>query len=394
MGRFVLKIMNMRKYIYLLMTLIAFACTDEMSESGDSGEKIGKEYMLSFSAKSEDGIINDNITTRSDSPVDEDGRPVGRYTLDYMYLHVGDQALKLNLNQDSIARVRAVFTDKDHIQLTDSISGSSITNVLIYPASTIYFSSQQGHEVTMTQSDVTTPAGNSTYAPIGDVLFRSNEHALGVGRDNELTIDGVEWKDRGEVVDITMNRATSFITGNLVLANYENTEQRPNSDFNGWSARFFVSNFPISYDLERVSGFETKVGRCKDEGGDTRGIVSLTDEYKSFSETSATNHDHSINYYGYGIYDNSYSFVYWYSRLSDLTVYVSISNGSITKTLKVPLTSESGLNYNYNLVLSIVVDYQSVKDAFSQTTTGLATKSSSEFGDFLDVPYLVFVKQQ
>ena len=97
---------------------------------------------------------------------------------------------------------------------------------------------------------------------------------------------------------------------------------------------------------------------------------------------------------GYGIYDNSYSFVYWYSRLSDLTVYVSISNGSITKTLKVPLTSESGLNYNYNLVLSIVVDYQSVKDAFSQTTTGLATKSSSEFGDFLDVPYLVFVKQQ
>ena len=287
-----------------------------------------------------------------------------------------------------------MFTDKDHIQLTDSISGSSITNVLIYPASTIYFSSQQGHEVTMTQSDVTTPAGNSTYAPIGDVLFRSNEHALGVGRDNELTIDGVEWKDRGEVVDITMNRATSFITGNLVLANYENTEQRPNSDFNGWSARFFVSNFPISYDLERVSGFETKVGRCKDEGGDTRGIVSLTDEYKSFSETSATNHDHSINYYGYGIYDNSYSFVYWYSRLSDLTVYVSISNGSITKTLKVPLTSESGLNYNYNLVLSIVVDYQSVKDAFSQTTTGLATKSSSEFGDFLDVPYLVFVKQQ
>ena len=419
------KTMKLYAYLFLMLSFF-FACSEEEINNNETNTD-GKEFVFTASLNVNQG---DDIETRAD-----DYTLSTLYPKDELYLMVkGDNqytATKLSLSDvggSSKALVLVlnslVEEGKNIISMEDEDGTTVKIDVSGGKEVEVYFSSIGETTVSLTTSDVKTPGGKNTYAPIGDELFRSDSYYFSIDDHRNILLrrpNGTEGTACCEEENLIMlNRCTSVLSAKLVITqrNYSDLgnsiiytctdevfkEKMNTSSISDWSTQFFIANFPIQYNMIRGEGesFSARVGGVVDNG--TRGNIVLTENAFTFEEgVTATDsrpdeddssHEINITYAGVGAYNYStevYPYVYWMSSdaMGSCPIHVCISNGSETKSFQFIYTGELG--YGNHVRLNIVVFVEDLAEAFNTNSTNRMKSSNGE--EYITIPYKIFVER-
>lgn len=280
----------------------------------------------------------------------------------------------------------------DHVIIKNSKGEQVVLNCTDDAIVPVYFSSIPTSAIQMEPSTVRTPNGKLTYNPIGDKLFRTQliDVTVTYPRKGDPYIQwGGTKVDDTMTITVELNRSTGILSCRLVVVGDNELETGDEYFISAtgtspaeWSARFFLMDFPLMYDINNnvVSG-GLLVGNVVSNS--EKVIVALSDNWLGFADKQGATVTEGTNmtmYRGWGCVDNSYPYIYHESLVS-YWVYISIKdpNGKIN-TLR--MKPNSVLNANHHLRGNVVIHVDDLANAFKSSPV------MKSFGNnIIDIPY-------
>lgn len=269
----------------ILLAGITTACSN--SEENDQvipDEKIlleeSENYSIgtSFSvpvADASGSFDSETPGTRAAGEVDEEGKPLAKYPLKYVYLNVLDgNKISKSLKFEDVDSPEFVLNLKYRVYNvgTKIVLSNGIEEVEV-EANTgqFFFSTIDTEEMTMTKDGKVTLKGMPTYGEINDRLLKSYNYRAIVNTDADpskviiqyyVTNDG--WVDSAElpsILPIRMNRIAGVFSTRLMFTGDFYSNNKGNHDAvkaafkkeSGYDlddirfGRFILNNFPLSY---------------------------------------------------------------------------------------------------------------------------------------------------
>lgn len=235
------------------------------------------------------GVGNGNTNygealTRGAADVDENGKPIGKYRLPYIYLNVltpdGNDVTSLKFNNVQTSGFNVLLTTGVRTDGSNCIIiGNGEADEIIIPATTeasagrrFFFSSVGAKELKMEKNDYKSIGGKDTYNEIGDHLLRSVDYTVtlkdGVIQFYTLLENKWETVNRPNILPIFMERLAGAFSLRLMFTGdyYSNAGPRTTLSIDPEVAEAFkkavgylpediicggamIDGFPIEYNL-------------------------------------------------------------------------------------------------------------------------------------------------
>lgn len=275
--------------IFLMGALAACSSSDDFDTPVVSDNDITRGETITFGIEpgvgaGNTGLTEGEVNTRGKNDVDEHGKPIGKYRLQYIYLNVltadGTSVTPMKFSNVhssgfNVLITTGVRTDGNHCIIIGNGEGQE----LIIPAATaasngrrFFFSSVGGRELKMEMNDYKTIGGQDTYNEIGDKLLRSADYTVTL-KDGEIqfyTLFENKWNpvERASILPIFMERLAGAFSLRLMFTGdyYSNAGPRTTLSIDPEVAEAFkkavgylpediicggamIDGFPIEYNL-------------------------------------------------------------------------------------------------------------------------------------------------
>lgn len=224
--------------IFLMGALAACSSSDDFDTPVVSDNDITRGETITFGIKpgvgaGNTGLTEGEVNTRGKNDIDEHGKPIGKYRLQYIYLNMisadGTSVIPMKFSDVhssgfNVLITTGVRTDGSHCIIIGNGEGQE----LVIPAATaasngrrFFFSSVGGRELKMEMNDYKTIGGQDTYNEIGDKLLRSADYTVTL-KDGEIqfyTLYENKWDPvvRNSILPIFMERLAGAFSLRLMF---------------------------------------------------------------------------------------------------------------------------------------------------------------------------------
>lgn len=224
--------------IFLMGALAACSSSDDFDTPVVSDNDITRGETITFGIEpgvgaGNTGLTEGEVNTRGKNDIDEHGKPIGKYRLQYIYLNMisadGTSVIPMKFSDVhssgfNVLITTGVRTDGSHCIIIGNGEGQE----LVIPAATaasngrrFFFSSVGGRELKMEMNDYKTIGGQDTYNEIGDKLLRSADYTVTL-KDGEIqfyTLYENKWDPvvRNSILPIFMERLAGAFSLRLMF---------------------------------------------------------------------------------------------------------------------------------------------------------------------------------